>query len=468
MNTTHHRFHLSITALALLLSTLNLQLSTVLAQGPLTPPGAPAPTMKTLQQIEPRIDLQNAPAPAVDTTNASFHFVITQPGSYYLSANVGVTKTNGIRINSRGITLDLNGFQVSRASGTGGDGIQIIGADGASVRNGAIRGFDRGVAAQVITNLAEACGFRDLSVSECTSIGISAGTAAVVESCRIHNNTGATTAALIAYNGSTLINCTASSNAGTGISAGSGSTLTNCAATFNQGNGIQVGPGTSLNNCAASGNTGTYGILAAEGCTVTNSTAASNTGDGFSLGTGSTILNCTARLNGGDGVETGNHASVTGITVSENGGQGINASSSTTIRSCTVRANDGNGILVVDAGLVTDCVVNLNGKKPSSPVNLASDGIEMGARNRVVNCTLFDNAQHGIHSTSSNNRNFIEGCLAQANDSFAITLQGNGNTVIKNQVGGNAGAINQSGGNIAPTQSASDAVGTIHPLANFQ
>src|SRR6188474_53925 len=38
------RLRLSITALVLLLSTLTPQLSTVLAQGPLAPPGAPAPT----------------------------------------------------------------------------------------------------------------------------------------------------------------------------------------------------------------------------------------------------------------------------------------------------------------------------------------------------------------------------------------------------------------------------------------
>ena len=35
-----------------LLSTLNLQLSTVFAQGSLTPPGPPAPVMVTLSQIE--------------------------------------------------------------------------------------------------------------------------------------------------------------------------------------------------------------------------------------------------------------------------------------------------------------------------------------------------------------------------------------------------------------------------------
>jgi hypothetical protein len=67
--------HLKLAALALFLLTLNPQFSTCSAQGSLTPPGAPAPAMKTLAQIEPRTPIASAP------------FTISAPGSYYLTTH---------------------------------------------------------------------------------------------------------------------------------------------------------------------------------------------------------------------------------------------------------------------------------------------------------------------------------------------------------------------------------------------
>ena len=82
----------------LLLSTLNTQLSTALAQGSLTPPGAPAPAMKMLDQIEARTPI-NATATPGDASN---QFIISAGGSYYLTANItGVSGKNGMSINAR-------------------------------------------------------------------------------------------------------------------------------------------------------------------------------------------------------------------------------------------------------------------------------------------------------------------------------------------------------------------------------
>src|SRR5579883_474024 len=76
------------------------------AQGSLTPPGAPAPTMKTLSQIEPRTPISSLP------------FTIYIPGSYYLTTNLtGVSNSDGITISTGNVTLDLNGFTLQGVPG---------------------------------------------------------------------------------------------------------------------------------------------------------------------------------------------------------------------------------------------------------------------------------------------------------------------------------------------------------------
>src|SRR4051794_16844860 len=88
-----------------LLSLLAVQASTQ-AQGLLTPPGAPAPTMKTLDQVEPRIAITSVP------------INISTPGSYYLTGNlIGATNTAGIAIYTGNVTLDLNGFALKGGGG---------------------------------------------------------------------------------------------------------------------------------------------------------------------------------------------------------------------------------------------------------------------------------------------------------------------------------------------------------------
>ncbi len=103
------------------------------AQGPLTPPGPPAPVMKSLAQIEPRVVL-----PGGTTT-----CVISQPGNYVLGGDITVGNIDGMRIEADDVTLDLNGFTISTTSTVPGGsapyrGIFVL-SKNVIIRNGRIK-----------------------------------------------------------------------------------------------------------------------------------------------------------------------------------------------------------------------------------------------------------------------------------------------------------------------------------------
>ena len=80
------------------------------AQGPLVPPAGPGPTMKTLEQIEPRTAITNVP------------YTISQPGSYYLTTNL-TSATFGVTIATNGVVRDLMGFMLAGAGSGSGHGV---------------------------------------------------------------------------------------------------------------------------------------------------------------------------------------------------------------------------------------------------------------------------------------------------------------------------------------------------------
>lgn len=104
------------------------------AQGSLTPPGAPAPLFKTLDQIEPRKTIGTPNIATIST------ITISEPGSYVLVGPVTVSSGDGIVIAADNVTLDLNGFTISSKAGARAGAGVVSTKENIVVRNGMIAG----------------------------------------------------------------------------------------------------------------------------------------------------------------------------------------------------------------------------------------------------------------------------------------------------------------------------------------
>jgi hypothetical protein len=246
------------------------------AQGSLTPPAAPGPTMKSLDQIEARTPISSAP------------FTITTSGSYYLTTNVTVSSGDAITISANNVTLDLNGFTISstRPVATTDTAILLSGPrTNISIYNGYISGGVTNSAGGVFGGSGFASGIiystvppsnvrvKDVSISGVLFHGIvlNSGNSTVVESCTVQEAGGYGIVAA-SISDSTALNC--------GLAAVFGTTVKNCAGyALGSANGVNA---TTANNC--------YGTSSGSGTGVNADVANNCEGQSFGSGNGLTAV----------------------------------------------------------------------------------------------------------------------------------------------------------------------------------
>jgi hypothetical protein len=218
------------------------QINAAFAQGSLTPPGAPAPTMKTLAQVEPRTPISSLP------------YTITNSGSFYVTTNLtGVGGQNGIVINAGNVVVDLSGFTL-RGVPPALSGVYISGVTNVTVRNGTLTEWGRaGIDASSASprNMV----FENLVVSQNLGDGLDAQAGSFINHCSSYNNAFAG----ITCNGGEVVECMASTNGSDGIVA-QNCTVRGSRSEYNRGMGISIANGSVL-ECTAEHNAtaGFYG-----------------------------------------------------------------------------------------------------------------------------------------------------------------------------------------------------------------
>lgn len=382
-------------ATALLVLGLVLATKTVFA-GDLTPPSGPVqPTMKTLDQVEPRRPLGQADVP----------ITITEPGSYVLTETL-VPLVNGqtaINIAASDVTLDFRGYGMTTGNLVAFQrGVVVSGVrTNIEIRNGVLRGS---LGDGIDTTGADGVRLLDLRISNCGGNAIEAGTRSFVQGVVARNNFGA--GVVVGHN--SIVRDTVSDDNATGFLIGDGSVVDKCVASNNTGRGFDLGDDVAMSGCSASDNGG-IGVVTQENCSLTSVVAVRNlTQAGIFLGAGSTASHCAARDNASVGIDSSASGGVTIVSCSAtgNGSSGFSVSNGSTIRDSTSRQNGFAGFSLGSGVTATNCTASFNN----------DDGFATGTSCTLINCTADNNGQANprdgfdmgesctlIGSTASNN-----------------------------------------------------------------
>ena len=287
--------------------------------GDLNPPLGPVgPTMKPLNEVEPRVAVSAVNTPG----DADSVFRISQPGSYYLTGNLaGESGKHGIEIAADNVTLDLMGFHLVGVPGSLSGITSTSAGNNVAIRNGSVREWGGSGIDLFGVGLPHGSTIESVRATNNIAAGIR-GTfyKAIIRDCMAIGNG---TVGIWVWHHALVESCFADENGDEGIHAnGYGGTMTSCFSTSNAGAGIYVEGSWTIMHCSASVN-GSTGIQALWGTTISGCTAVSNAGSGISGGR--IVSNCSSENN-----------QVAGIVVSAGG----------LVRDNTCSSNDGAGIWI--------------------------------------------------------------------------------------------------------------------------
>ena len=233
--------------------------------GDLNPPGPPAPTMKPLNEIEPRQPISSDMVPVT----------ISESGSFYLLEDIQVTDSamSAITINVDNVTIDLNGFTIKGPETGTGNGIQIVNGQhyNIEIKNGTVRDFgnDGIYSGYCCENALRVISVRVIGNGE---YGIQLHGDAIIKDCTvIDNDSGGIYLGAGYILGQVVTGNVVSGNDGIGIACSGPSIVKENLVTGNDGEGISVADSIVMSN-TVSNNTLT-GIALGGDCLVDKNTA---------------------------------------------------------------------------------------------------------------------------------------------------------------------------------------------------